>query len=467
MRALVNRISQFSLRDLSSSFWIIVVLLASGFIGLVGGFILSDKPVLVLVLGVLPLGAIFLLRSTDHPEIIPVVLLFAAAFTPFYLPTGTMSIIVDGMILAGIFFGLWLFRMLVTSDASSFRLDVPSRWLLAFMLVVPISLVWSNLLRDVQINVRPSFVFVQLATSAVMILLPACFLMVANFVNKEIVLKWMVGAMMVAGGLGLLTEILRPPDTLRVNTGGLFTMWILCLSAAMVLYNAKLGLVTKVLLLSLALAWIYFRFILNTTWLAGWLPGFITLGVLVFMRSKRLFLLLLVVIAIFTIINIEEVQIAFESEQRESGYSRTQAWLLNLDLARKHWLFGTGPGGYRAYYEEYYPSSNASHNNYLDILSAVGVVGFIPFMAFFVTIAWKGYKLLLLLKKRRNFLSALAAGAFAGTIGCLFAMAFGDWVIPFPYTQGIWSFDYEVYSWLFMGAILAIERIVKNEENTG
>jgi hypothetical protein len=157
--------------------------------------------------------------------------------------------------------------------------------------------------------------------------------MVANFVNKEIVLKWMVGAMMVAGGLGLLTEILRPPDTLRVNTGGLFTMWILCLSAAMVLYNAKLGLVTKVLLLSLALAWIYFRFILNTTWLAGWLPGFITLGVLVFMRSKRLFLLLLVVIAIFTIINIEEVQIAFESEQRESGYSRTQAWLLILTLA--------------------------------------------------------------------------------------------------------------------------------------
>jgi hypothetical protein len=40
-------------------------------------------------------------------------------------------------------------------------------------------------------------------------------------------------------------------------------------------------------------------------------------------------------------------------------------------------------------------------------------------------------------------------------------MAFGDWLVQFAYTQTIAGFDNAVYSWLFMGTILVLDRITK------
>ncbi len=42
-------------------------------------------------------------------------------------------------------------------------------------------------------------------------------------------------------------------------------------------------------------------------------------------------------------------------------------------------------------------------------------------------------------------------------------MAFGDWLIPFAYTQSIEGFDYAIYSWLFMGSLLSLKTITAQE----
>jgi hypothetical protein len=41
-------------------------------------------------------------------------------------------------------------------------------------------------------------------------------------------------------------------------------------------------------------------------------------------------------------------------------------------------------------------------------------------------------------------------------------MAFGDWMLPFAYTQTIAGFDYTVYSWLFIGALLALDQMTRD-----
>jgi O-antigen ligase len=112
----------------------------------------------------------------------------------------------------------------------------------------------------------------------------------------------------------------------------------------------------------------------------------------------------------------------------------------------------------------YFPNEGmATHSNYIDILAQIGIIGFVFYIWFFVVLAWEGYKLCLRLKGRGDFSEALACAALAGTISCIIAMGFGDWLFPFAYTQTIAGFDHAVYSWLFMGTILALKHIVDKE----
>jgi O-antigen ligase len=103
----------------------------------------------------------------------------------------------------------------------------------------------------------------------------------------------------------------------------------------------------------------------------------------------------------------------------------------------------------------------ATHSNYIDILAQTGVVGLGLFVWLFASLAWTGYKLCLRVRGRGDFTEGLANAAFAGTISCILAMAFGDWLVPFAYTQTIAGFDYAVYSWLFMGTILVLDRMTR------
>jgi hypothetical protein len=44
-------------------------------------------------------------------------------------------------------------------------------------------------------------------------------------------------------------------------------------------------------------------------------------------------------------------------------------------------------------------------------------------------------------------------------------MGLGDWMFPFVYTQTIAGFDYAVYSWVLLGAMVALSSIY--QESSG
>jgi hypothetical protein len=444
----------------SPYFWIITGVL---FLSAVVGYIASArKPEYALVLASLPLLGLIVWNLQYRLYIAPVILVIAAAFTDIQFSTGTESTIVDGLALTAMFVAIWLIRSLIVNKKLTLVPFPINKPLIGFMFTVPISIAWSIGFRDPFVNTWNTFLIMQIATGIVMIMLPASFLIVGNFVRDIKTLKIIVALLLIAGVLGLLWDYQVSP--LKINTRGLFTMWIVGITVGLAIYNQRIPAVFRGLLLLLAAIWIYYRFGQNISWMAGWLPPFSVLFILLFMRSKKLILILFLLMLVMVAINLEFYLDAFQEEKAESGNTRMAAWRLNWSITSQHLLFGTGPGGYAAYLMSYHPRrAMATHSNYIDIIAQLGIVGLTFYVWFFVKLAQMGYNLCKRLRGRFDFAEALANVAFAGTVGCIVSMVFGDWLIPFPYTQSIGSFDYINYSWILMGFTLVLDRLTKNE----
>ncbi len=426
---------------------------------LVGILIVRMNPTLVFV----ALGALLLpvgLRTTSqHSNLIPLIILIAAAFVPISLPTGTGSRLVDSLLLTILFSGMWVVRMMTTEKRLRLAPSPVNKPLLGFMVVVVLSLLWGIAFRDPLVIIWKSFPVVQVASTIVMLMLPGAFLLVVKYIDTQKSLKAMVAVMLFAGAVGLVKRY--GLDGLPVNTEGLYTMWIVTLATGLALFNRQLSRMQRGLLLALAGGFVYWGFGLNISWLAGWLPDFIALGILGFMRSKKLLAILLFMLIVLIVAKPDYyLGTVVGDESSISGTTRLAAWENNWQITGKHLFLGTGPAGYAAYYMSYLPNDAvATHSNYVDIIAQSGIMGLGFCLWFFFRLAWLGYKLCLRLKGRGDFEEALANAALAGTVGCIVAMAFGDWLFPFAYTQTIAGFDYAVYSWLFMGMIPVLDSL--------
>jgi O-antigen ligase len=126
-------------------------------------------------------------------------------------------------------------------------------------------------------------------------------------------------------------------------------------------------------------------------------------------------------------------------------------------VTKEHWFFGVGPAGYAAYYMTYFPDeAMATHNTYLDILSQTGVVGFVLFISFFISLGVILWRLWQKTRGRGGFIEAFSVAVFGGYFGTIVAMVLGDWIVPFVYTQTIAGFDYASYTWVMLGAAVAL-----------
>jgi O-antigen ligase len=130
-------------------------------------------------------------------------------------------------------------------------------------------------------------------------------------------------------------------------------------------------------------------------------------------------------------------------------------------------IFGLGPANYYWYSAlfpilGYYVPFN-SHNNYIDIIAQTGLVGLVAFIWF----AWEVAKAGLNLRKRvpDGFPKAYLYGALGGLGGMIVAGMFGDWVVPFVYNVGLDGFRSSGLAWMFLGALIAMERIYHKDED--
>jgi len=432
----------------------------------VGLLMAKIHPAFVVGALVVPFGV---LVATTRLELGIVAMLLAAFFVCFRISTGTASEIVISLMICLGCVALWVFRMLVVEKRLALKPAVTNGPLVAFMVTVVVSWVWSRVFQDALVH-EFGHPLVSVAAGVVMMLLPGCFLLVANNIRS---VGWLQAIVWILIGEGLvvlavdlgstfglgpavaLRYFLRTNGLIGMNTHGLFSMWCLSFALSLALFDRRLHWCWRSLFLVYVAGFVYWGFFQRITWLSGWVPAFVAAAVIVFLRSKKLFAILMIV-AILGAGGYYR-RTAFESETQESGVTRLAAYAVNWRVTGKHLLFGTGPAGYASYYMSYFPTEGmATHSNYIDILAQTGVVGTFFLLWFFGAQAWGGYRLCLELRGRGDFAESLAVAILAGTAGCVIAMALGDWLLPFAYTQGIIGFDLAMFNWLFMGSLWAL-----------
>lgn len=445
--------------------WVIVF--AIYLVAVIFGFLSTlINPIYVAAGSILLVFALLALSFFSRREKIPIIILGVALFIPFTVPTGAGSDLALSMVIVLLFFGLWIIHSITVDRRISIkpsRLNTP---LIAFMAVTFISVFWSILFRDPFVYVWDKFTLAQIVASLVIIFLPVTFLIVDNFVESTRPLVIMSILMIIAGFFGLIKNF--SGVSLPVDTRGLFDLWVTGLAVGFVFFIKKLHWSIKVILLGLAAGWIYWSFIINITWVAGWLPSLVALGILTLRRSWKLVIIFGIFIIGLLATNYDYYfGKVFKDEKEESGYTRVEAWKMNWTITRDHLLFGTGPAGYAVYYMTYFPSdAMATHNNYIDILAQTGIVGSFFCLWFFGGLIWIGFQLCSRLKGRGDLVEALANVSFAGTIACIIIMAFGDWMFPFAYTQTIEGFNYAVYNWLFIAFTMVLDRLYPKKPKT-
>jgi hypothetical protein len=441
------------------------------FLAIVAGLLTAKvQPEIVVVAAAAPIGILIAYQFNDRFEYGIVGIVAAAGLVNFFaLPTGTESRIVISMVLSMALLARWFVPTLLVDKRIQIKPSPINRPLLMFAAVNIASYLWGNAFRDPLLVSWRSFPVVQIAALVVNILLPILVLLVYNKLGEGIWLKWLTWLMLGMGALYLIAYFFAPfllNYILSNGSSGLFPLWVMVLALSVALYDEKLPLWLRGLLLVLVLAFFYRTFFLGRLWLSGWIPAVGGCAVVTFLRSKKLFAVMMLVGLLYLGLNFDYYyQDIVVSNQEEGGEERLDLWRMNLEHVANHPLLGMGPAGYAVYNMTYHPwDARSTHNNYFDILAQTGVIGFGIFLWLFFTFARMGYQTCQRLAGQRTFEEAFASATLAGCAGALVAMMLGDWVLPFAYNGTIAAFDHASYTWIFLGGLVTLYHLVKARE---
>ena len=389
-----------------------------------------------------------------------------AGLVNFYtLPTGTESRIVFSLLISLGMVGVWILQLFLSKDRVFLKPSSLNRPVKLFVVVSFISYFWSILLRDPQVFVWNSFPYVQLAALAVNVTLPLFALFVANKIED---MRWLKYIAWIVVGLGafIIFSIVTKDGLNRLffnGSRGLFATWACAICYALALFDKNLSRWVRLALLGVVLAWLYYYYVLNVVWLSGWIPIVIACAVITFFRSRRLFVIGVIIGTLYLALDYNKLyQQIVVSNINEGSAGRIILWEINIDLVMKHPLFGVGPAGYAVYYMTYNPTdARSTHNNYFDVLAQTGIVGFVIFIWMMITFLKLANRARLIVKNRETFSEAFAAAVIGGGVASMVAMMLGDWVLPFAYNQTITGFDNASFTWLFLGGGVALYQILK------
>jgi O-antigen ligase len=409
--------------------------------------------------------------------ILLLVLLGAIAGVPFLLKQpnlGIILIIVGGMLVpysgpAGVnmtvfavalSIGVWLMNMLVIQKEVKF---IRSQAFLPVIVMFVISVIAFGM------GQIPWFVFAnqapldaQVGGFAIFVLSLGCTLVTAHLVQD---IRWLKIIVWVYIGLSAIYVFGRlvglPVDRIYqigLVSGSMFWTWLVVLTFAQAFFNNKLRLPVRSLLYGVVLITMYVAYVRGNDWKSGWVPAAVAIAVMIGLRYKRLFLLA-IPIALIVAGNLAVRLIA--SDEYSWG-TRIDAWQIVLEISRVNPLFGLGFSNYY-WYTPLIPIRGwvvnfNSHSQYIDLIAQVGILGLFCFLWIFFEVLKLSWKLI---KNKHidGFAGAYTYGVLAGTTATLVAAFLGDWVLPFVYNVGLTGFRASILPWLFVGGMIAIERM--------
>jgi hypothetical protein len=416
------------------------------------------------LLFLLLVGIVPTLLLLYRPMIGLLLLVPASLYAPVNIGTGTGTALSATILLLVLLIGLWLLDMLVRQKNISFISSRPFLPLVVLLAIASLAFGVGQL--PWFLYAKQASIAAQIGGLSVFFLSAAAFFLAAHQVHDLRWLRYLTWTFLAFGGLYILG---RHFPALRITRffqwgahGSLFWTWMVALASSQALFNTSLKPHWRVILGGLAAATLAVGWFQARDWASGWVPGMAVVGALVWLRNWRLGLLATVLAVLVKVVFDPGL---FNQLLRADEYSINTRWvaweIVLIDIVGVNPLLGLGPANYYNYTHLFpilgwYVDFN-SHSQYVDLLAQTGILGFMCFFWFIWEVGRLGWRLRV--KVPEGFARAYVNGALAGLVGMLVAGALGDWILPFVYNIGLVGFRASIFGWLFLGALIALDRM--------
>lgn len=444
-------------------------------LGIVAGVGVSVLFTLHNMIGIAALGGVaalgVFLVAYHKMELFTSAILVISTVINLGVGTGTETQISFTLLIIMFLFALWVVRLLIVDRSFSSVRESPLNWpVLAWSVVVVISLFWGSYYVEEPVRaLLNDRLMPRIMSTLVMIISPFAALIVLNYTRSfnqiRFFVWWFIGYGAVAAVFQLVASIGGPQPPFFMNMFGQLPAWVAILALGQFFYNDNLSQPMRIALLGITGLWTYIQYGLGISWISGWFPVFMGVGIVVFLSSRKLFILVVLAGLVYLAMNMDFVEALFAEEAAESGDTRLEAWNTTLEIIAHHFLFGMGPVGYFFYLTAYIGGFfQLSHNTYVDMLAQTGIIGFVIYLWLWGSIGWLTLKTYLI-APARGFRKGLATSLMAVWPVTMVVMLLGDWVIPFPYTQSLNGISYTIWPWLLAGITGALYHEMRHNPN--
>jgi hypothetical protein len=314
----------------------------------------------------------------------------------------------------------------------------------------------------------------QLGGVAVFILSAGAFFLAANEIRHVGWLQALTWLFLGLAGLYLTKRLV--PGVAAVTgvvfqkgaDGSLFWTWLVALAFSQALLNRSLSFPVRLALGCVVAAAFYVGLVESRDWLSGWMPPLFAAFVILWLGVPRVALVATLAGAAASAVKVHAIAgLVMSGDNQYSLMTRLAAWRVLADIARASPIFGLGPSNYYhctpllsilGWHVHF-----SSHNTYMDILLQTGLLGLGCFLWFAWNVGRIGWKLRT--RVSAGFAHAYSIGALGGLVGTLAAGMLGDWVLPFVYNVTLSGLRASVLGWIFLGGLVALERMTPPESS--
>jgi len=287
----------------------------------------------------------------------------------------------------------------------------------------------------------------------------AVYLLISNSLKDLRWVKAVFFAVLIVGVIGFASDCpwIHLPDFFNIRWTGLLTIPLISFAYAYVIFQEKPT--WKQLLIACLLATLMSVQFAYRSWVVMWLSACVSLCVISWYRSKKLFFAIACVALVTCLLRIDLFREMFASEKAERSLERFGVWGSSIQMIISRPLWGVGPGNYYPYYTHYYASIYgaaqvpSAHSAYIQILAQYGVLG-LAFLGWFIVRCF--------MTLRHAFLRALDPWRkmfMLGTLGVFSAFAaisfFGEYLVGTRGNSGLANFGITVYVWILIGVALS------------
>jgi hypothetical protein len=422
----------------------------------------GSRMFMMLILLLIGIGPVLLFLY--KPMIGILLLIPSALYVPLNIGTGTGTNLSAPVLLIILLLALWMLDMVVRRKKITFISSRP--FLPLFVLLVIAFLAFAMGQLPWFLYAKQASIAAQIGGLSVFFLSAAAFSLAAHQITDLRWLRYMTWVFLALGGLYIFGRLFPALEITRFFQwgahGSLFWTWIVALASSQALFNASLKPHWRVILGGLAAATLAVGWFQARDWASGWVPGVAVVGALIWLFNWRLGLLATVLAVLMKVVFDPGL---FNQLLRADAYSISTRWvaweIVIREIVSVNPLMGLGPANYY-HYTSLFPILGwyvvfNSHSQYVDLLAQTGILGFLCFFWFIWEVGRLGWRLRL--KVPEGFAQAYVNGALAGLVGMLVAGALGDWILPFVYNIGLVGFRASMFGWLFLGALIAIDRM--------